>query len=252
MKIAIITGASSGIGQEFVRQLESAQTFDEIWLIARREDRLQALAAEISTPARILPLDLSLPESLEQFAALLAQEKPEISVLVNASGYGKFRAVADTPLSEQFGMIDLNQKALVGITYHALPYLSQGAQVYQMASISAFQPVPYIGVYAATKAFVLSYSRALNVELRARGIHVLAICPFWVKTEFFNRAVSDDTVKKYTRYLTSDRVVRTALRDMKRRKDVSVAGFRNKLQVLAVKLLPHTLIMKIWCSQQGL
>ena len=252
MKIAIITGASSGIGREFVRQLETSEKFDEIWLIARREDRLKLLAEEISTPARILPLDLSKEASWEEFSALLAEIQPEISVLVNASGYGKFRAVAEMSLADQLGMIDLNQKALVAVTHHALPYLATGARVYQMASISAFQPVPYIGVYAATKAFVLSYARALNVELRRRGIHVLAICPFWVKTEFFDRAVSDDTVKKYTRYLTSERVVRTALRDMKRGKDVSVCGFRNRLQVLAVKLLPHTLIMKIWCNQQSL
>ncbi|MDD6033137.1 MAG: SDR family NAD(P)-dependent oxidoreductase, partial [Oscillospiraceae bacterium] len=122
--------------------------------------------------------------------------------------------------------------------------------VYQICSLSSFQPVPYIGVYGATKAFVLSFSRALNAELASRGVRVMAVCPGWVATEFFDRAVSDDSVTYYNRIYQPQDVVRTALRDMARGKDVSIHGLAVKAQVLAVKLLPHRLVMRIWMKQQ--
>ena len=105
-------------------------------------------------------------------------------------------------------------------------------------------------MYAATKAFVLSFSRSLNVELKKRGIRVLAVCPGWVRTEFFDRAVTDDTITYYNRYFDADEVVTRALRDMKKGKDVSVCGFSIRAQVLLTKLLPHRIVMKIWCMQQ--
>jgi short-subunit dehydrogenase len=147
-------------------------------------------------------------------------------------------------------MIDLNSKAYVGMTYATLPYLTKGSEVYQLDSLSSFQPVPYICVYGATKAFVLSFSRALNVELKSRGIHMMAVCPGWVKTEFFDHAVKDDTICYYNKFFTPEQVITRALRDMKKRKDVSICGFSVRAQVFLTKLLPHKLIMKIWCKQQ--
>lgn len=129
-------------------------------------------------------------------------------------------------------------------------YMHEGGQIYQLDSLSAFQPVPYITVYGATKAFVLSFSRALNVELKARKIRCMAVCPGWVKTEFFDRAVRDDTITYYNKFFTPDQVIRRALRDMKRGRDVSVCGASIRAQVRLVKLLPHRLVMKIWCRQQ--
>jgi short-subunit dehydrogenase len=129
--------------------------------------------------------------------------------------------------------------------------MGRGGRIYQVDSLSSFQPVPYIGVYGATKAYVLSFSRALNVELASRGIRVMAVCPGWVRTEFFRRAVVDDSViPYYNRFYTPEQVVRRALRDMRRGKDVSVCGFPVRMQVLGVKLLPHTAVMNIWCKQQ--
>ena len=250
MKIAVVTGASSGMGREFVRQLEAAESFDEIWVIARRKERLLSLSEEIKTPIRAIALDLSRPESLDEYKTLLEAEKPDVSVLVNGSGFGKFGAFIDMELVSQLEMIDLNQKALVGMTYLTLPYMQKGGGIYQICSLSSFQPVPYIGVYGATKSFVLSFSRALGRELKGRGIRVLAVCPGWVRTELFDRAVTDDTITYYNRYYDADQVVKRALRDMKKGKDVSVCGFPIRAQVLAVKLLPHRLVMAIWCKQQ--
>lgn len=250
MKIAVVTGASSGMGREFVKQLDAQNHFDEIWVIARRRDRLESLAGEVNVPIRPICLDLSQRESYGAYEDLLRNEKPEVSVLVNGSGFGKFGSFTEMDLDDQLAMIDLNDKALVAITYLTLPYMKEGGQIYQIDSLSSFQPVPYINVYGATKAFVLSFSRALNVELKKRGIRVLAVCPGWVRTEFFDRAVTDDTITYYNRYFDADEVVARALRDMKKGKDVSVCGFSIRAQVVATKLLPHRLVMKIWCRQQ--
>ena len=250
MKIAIITGASSGMGREFVLQLDAQQEFDEIWVIARRKDRLEALAGEVRAKIRPIALDLTEASSLDAYRSLLEETKPQVSVLVNAGGFGKFGAFANMPLDQMMNMIDLNDKALTAISYLTLPYLSAGSVVYQLGSLSSFQPVPYIGVYGATKAYVLSLSRALNMEWKPRGIRVMAVCPFWVKTEFFNRAVTDDTIVYYARYYEAKNVVAQALRDMKRGKDVSIHGKYAQAQVFATKLLPHKMVMKIWCRQQ--
>ncbi len=250
MKIAVITGASSGMGREFVKQLEKTDHFDEIWVIARRRERLLSLAEEVETPIRAIALDLSSAECLDTYKTMLEAEKPEVSVLINGSGFGRFGAFADLSLQDQLDMIDLNEKALVAMTYLTLPYMGAGGKIYQICSLSSFQPVPYIGVYGATKAFVLSFSRALGRELKKSGIRVLAVCPGWVRTEFFERAATDDTITYYNRFYNADEVVRRALRDMKKGKDVSICGFPIRAQVLATKLLPHRLVMAIWCRQQ--
>ncbi len=250
MKIAVITGASSGMGKEFVRQLEEAERFDEIWLIARRKDRMEELAGELHTKARVIPLDLTDSNSIRKYGILLDAAKPEVAVLVNAAGFGIFHKFTDCKPEDIYGMIDLNDKALVGMTYTSLPYMRAGGRIINLASASAFQPVPYINVYAATKAFVLSFSRALNVELQDRGISVLAVCPFWTKTEFFDRARDDDTISYYSHYYTAEEVVTRALEDLARGKDVSVCGAAVRGQRLLVKLLPHRTVMKIWCRQQ--
>ncbi len=250
MNIAVITGASSGMGREFVLQLDRNEQFDEIWVLARRREPLEALGSETRAKIRAISCDLTKPESIDAYAALLDKEKPKVAVLVNAGGFGRFGAFTDIPLETQLEMIDLNDKALVAMTYRTLPHMEDGSRIYQLGSLSAFQPVPYIGVYGASKAFVLSFSRELNVELKSRGIRVMAVCPGWVKTEFFNRAVTDDTITYYNRYYTAEEVVRRAIRDMKRGKDVSICGKQIRAQVRLTKFMPHRTVMKIWCKQQ--
>lgn len=251
-KVALITGASSGMGREFVMALDRQEKFDELWLVARRKERLEALQTQVRAKVRAIPLDLGLASSLETLKSLLAEEQPNIRVLVNASGFGRFGAFTALPLDDQLKMIDLNAKALVAVTYMALPYMKRGSCIYELDSLSAFQPVPYINVYGATKAFVLSFSRALNVELKkqGRGIRVMAVCPGWVHTEFFEHAVLDDTITYYNRFFEPQEVIERALRDMKKGKDVSVCGFTVRAQVLLTKLLPHGVVMEIWCNQQ--
>lgn len=251
MKIAVITGASSGMGREFVRQLSKEQRFDEIWVIARRLDRLEELKTEIGDNIRPVAMDLTNEKCIEDYKAMLEREKPEVAVLVNAGGYGKFDAFNKLTLEEQLGMIDLNAKALTAMTYVTLPYLKGGSKVYQIGSLSSFQPVPYIGVYGATKAYVLSFTRAINAELRHTGIKMMAVCPGWVKTEFFDRAVVDEgVITYYNQFFTAEQVVSRAIKDMKKGKDVSVVGPMIRAQVLLTKLLPHSLVMKIWLKQQ--
>jgi len=177
-------------------------------------------------------------------------EKPEIHVLVNNSGFGVFGAFAERSLEQQLKIIDLNDKALVSMCYLSLPFMKNGDMIYNVASSSAFQPVPYQAIYGSSKVFVYNFSRALNMELKTRGIRVMAVCPHWCKTEFFDTAVTDDTIVYYNFFNRPEDVVKSAIRDMRKGKDVSLTGFRIRVQRLMVKLLTHSLVMRIWCRQQ--
>lgn len=252
-KIAVITGASSGMGRDFVRLIDKHEKFDEVWVIARRLDRLETLADECAFPIKAISLDLTEPAAYSEYAALLESEALDVALLVNCSGFGKFGRYDDIDLADKMGMIDLNCKALVTLTELTLPYMHKGSHIIQLDSLSSFQPVPYIGVYGATKAFVLSYSRSLDRELRDRGIRVCAVCPGWVRTEFFDRAKTknEKAVTYYNKVWESEDVVKTALRDAYKGKDVSIHGFSVRAQVLLTKLLPHSLVMSIWLKQQG-
>ena len=254
MKIAIVTGASSGMGREFVRQLSAYVQVDEIWAIARRQDALEALKAEAPVPVRPVVLDLLEKESFDKIRAMLEAEQPDIRLLVNAAGFGKFGAYHKTSIEEDCRMIDLNCKALLVMTRLCIPYMQPGSHILELDSLSAFQPVPYITTYGATKAFVLSYSRAMNRELKEKGIRVMAMNPGWVKTEFFRHAFqsnSDSEVQYFDRLYEAAEVVKTGLHDLYHtKKDCSIHGLPVKLQVLAVKLVPHRFVMDIWLNQQ--
>lgn len=253
MKIAVITGASSGMGREFALQLQRYEKLDEMWVIARRRAALDDLQGKVGCPVRSVCLDLGQPQALADYADLLKAQRPEVAVLVNCAGFGKFGRWDEVPLSDGLAMIDLNCKALVAVTQLTLPYMAPGGRIVQLDSLSAFQPVPYLNIYAATKAFVLSYSRALGREVRADGLRVMAVSPGWVKTDFFKRAGTTSTtaVTYFNRLYSADAVVATALHDLYRtKKDVSVHGLPIRLQVLGVKLLPHRWVMDIWMRQQ--
>ena len=253
MNIAIVTGASSGMGKEFVLQLSQYVTVDQIWVIARRAEALTALQECVTTPVRPIVLDLCREESFQSLAALLEAEKPDVKLLVNAAGFGKFGAYHKVPVADELRMIDLNCKALVSMTRLVLPYMHTGSHVLQLDSLSAFQPVPYITTYGATKAFVLSYTRAMNAELAGTGIRMMAMNPFWVKTEFFDHAfqTNDSEVQNFVKLYEAKDVVATGLKHLyKTKKQVSIHGLLPQAQVLMVKLLPHSLVMKVWMNQQ--
>ncbi len=253
MKIAVVTGASSGMGKAFVLQLTAYCQVDAIWAIARRETALSELQKECSVPVRPICLDLCNWESFVQYQNLLKEENPDVKLLVNAAGFGKFGASEDIPLEEECRMIDLNCKALMAMTRLTLPYMHPGSHILQLDSLSAFQPVPYITTYGATKAFVLSYTRAFARELKPRGIRMMAMNPGWVKTEFFNHAMQTNNshVQYFNHLYEAKDVVATGLKDLyKTKKDVSIHGLPVRNQVRLVKLLPHSLVMKIWLQQQ--
>ena len=215
---------------------------------------METLKAEVSVPLRPIVLDLLKEESFREMENLLAAEKPNIKLLVNAAGFGKFGAYHKVTLQDESRMIDLNCKAVVLMTRLCLPYMKKGSHILQLDSLSAFQPVPYITTYGATKAFVLSYSRSMNRELKARGIRMMAMNPGWVKTEFFNHAFQTNDgceVQYFNRLYEAKDCVATGLKDLYHsKKDYSIHGLPVKLQVLGVKLLPHRLVMDIWLKQQ--
>ena len=253
MNIAVVTGASSGMGREFVLQLNSYVTVDEIWVVARRTSALAQLQDQVSVPLKIIAMDLTKESSFDAYAALLAQETPNVKLLVNAAGFGKFGSSENIPLADEMRMIDLNCKALLAITRMTLPYMAAGSHILQLDSLSAFQPVPYITTYGATKAFVLSYSRAMNAELKPKGIRMMAMNPGWVKTEFFNHAFQTNggEVQYFDRLYEAKDVVATGLKDLyKTKKDYSVHGLPVRMQVRLVKLLPHNLVIRTWLNQQ--
>ena len=253
MNIAIVTGASSGMGREFVLQLNQYVDVDEIWVIARRQAALDSLKEEVSLPIRPIALDLIDSASFSKFAAILEAEKPNVKLLVNAAGFGKFGDFRKVDPIDDCHMLDLNCKALVMMTRITLPYMQAGSHILQLDSLSAFQPVPYIATYGATKSFVLSYSRAINQELKKDGIRVMAMNPGWVKTEFFNHAcqTNDGEVQYYNHLYEAKDVVATGLKDLyKSKKDYSVHGFPIKAQVMLVKFMPHSFVMWVWQNQQ--
>jgi len=251
MNIAIITGASSGMGREFVTAIDREFTLDEIWVIARREDKLNELKSVCKTSVRPISLDLLNRDSFHKLRAILEEEKPDIKVLVNAAGFGLFGTFAEMDMEKQLDIIELNATALTAVSHICIPYMSEGSHLINLASNSSWQPVPYINVYGSSKAYVINFSRALGVELKSKGIHVMAVAPGWIKTEFFDHAVHDDTIKYYDRFYTAKQVIDRAMRDLKKKKTVSIMGFPVRMQVRLIKFLPVKWVMGIWCKQQG-
>ena len=195
--------------------------------------------------------DLSKEESFDEYKKLLDAELPDIKVLVNAAGFGIFGAVEDLDANEQLGIIDVNVKGLTAFCRLSLTMMGKGSSIINVGSNSSWQPVPYMSVYAASKAYVLSFSRALGRELKHRDVHVMCVCPGWIKTEFIDIAARDDTVKYYDRWYTAEEVIEQAMKDLRKKKAVSILGAPVRWQVRLVKHLPVDLIMNIWCKQQG-
>lgn len=246
--IAIITGASSGIGREFALQIaQGYRSVEELWLIARRRERLEDLKEQLlGRRVRIFTLDLMKQEDLEQFEQILEQEKPNVRVMVNAAGYGMIGKVEHLSLKENIGMVDLNCRTLTALTCMILPYLSSGSNLIQMASSAAFMPQPKFAVYAASKSYVLSFSQALAREVKDQGIGVTAVCPGPVRTEFFEIAETYEAVKIYKKLTMAraDKVVRKALLDAKHGKEISVYGIVMKAFRIMCRVLPQKWLLQ--------
>ncbi|MBW4844288.1 MULTISPECIES: SDR family oxidoreductase [Clostridia] len=248
MKIAIVTGASSGMGREFIMQIaDRFSGIGEIWAIARREERLEELSPLVPVKVRSFAIDLTDDSKLMSLQDILAKEKPEVKWLINSAGYGKIGDVGTINIGDEMGMVDLNCKALCAVTHMVLPYMSENSRIIQFSSAASFLPQPGFAIYAATKSFVLSYSRALNEELKKRGIYVTAVCPGPVKTEFFDIAETTGKIPLYKRVVMADpkKVVRLALRDSMMGRPVSVYGITMKFFRLLCKTVPHTAIFRL-------
>jgi len=246
LKIAIVTGASSGLGREYARLLDK-EGMDEIWLIARREKLLLELAEEINTGTRIFPLDLLSESTAEQIAKILKQEQPDVRFLINAAGFGKIGSEEDIGEIDISRMIDLNCRAAVLMTHLAIPYMGEKSHILQICSCSAFQPIPYLNVYAATKSFLLHYSRALAVELSPRGIVVSAVCPYWIKdTEFI--PIAQDTknstyIKGFPFAGHQAAIAAKSFASAKQGKTVITPDFMSTLHRFITSILPHQWLM---------
>lgn len=255
MKIAVITGASSGLGKEYVMEVgRKEEEIDEIWAIARRKDRLMGLRDRSVIPVRILPYDLIEKDSIGALKDLLEKEKPEVRILINAAGFGKIGSCIEIGLEDTDRMIELNCRAAVDVTYICIPYMREGSRIMEICSTAGFQPFQYLNVYAASKAFLYRFTRALRVELFSRKIKVTAVCPYWIRdTEFIPAAETigkDQNDKKRIRhYPLSSRVHSVAvhsLMDSRLGLPVSTPGIVCTIHRIVAKVIPSELMMGIW------
>ena len=186
MNTAIVTGASSGLGREFFRAIVAYYPeLDDIWIIARRKDRLEALAAETTgRKVRVLPLDLTNEDDIAAYAALLKQEKPPVRLLINNAGAGTIGNVWELDYLRQGQSVSLNCRSMVEVSALTVPYMTAGSSIINTCSIAAFVPTPRMTTYSATKAFVYAFSKGLRFELKSKKINCLAVCPCPMETEF--------------------------------------------------------------------
>ncbi len=246
MNIAIITGASSGLGVEFYKEIQH-EPLDEIWVIARREDKLRENSEKFGKiKTRVVPMDITVKENLLKLQKMLDEEAPSIRLLINNAGFGVFGAIIDADFEMQGAMVDLNVRALTEITAIALKHMSEKSYIINTCSIASFVPNANLAVYSSTKAYVLSFSRGLRQELRKRKINVTAVCPGPMATEFLEVAGIDKGVSKMFDTLPTTSpafVARKGIRAAKRGKAVYTPRVLFKLYRALAKVLPHSLLL---------
>ena len=252
--IAIVTGASSGIGKEFLILLLKEQGLDELWAIGRNEERLKEVKENDKDRIRTFSMDLTDRRNLDVLEALITSEDVNIKWLVNCAGYAKFCDYGGIDRFTSINMIDLNVSALVAMGLICLPYMERGAHIINMASQASFQPLPYQNIYSSTKAFVRNYTRALNVELRSKGVVATAVCPGWMQTRLIERAIveGEKGTRVFPHIVYPEVVAKKALKDAKKFKDISIYGAYTKLTHVIAKMLPQRCMMGIWLKQQRL
>jgi uncharacterized protein len=247
MKTTLITGASSGIGEAFARRL--AARGENVVLVARSEGKLAMLCEKLGLAhkvnAQYVALDLTEPEAPARLFEETSGRGLEVETLINNAGFGSMGDFTSLDLERELQMIDLNIKALVALTRYYLQPMRGRKQgtIINVASTAAFQGVPYMATYAATKAFVLSFSEALWDENRPFGVHVMALCPGVTETNFFAAANTDKPPMRAVQ--TADQVVDTALTGLKREKSHIVSGWANYLMTESERLVPRWIVARI-------
>lgn len=252
MKIAIVTGASAGLGKAYAHELaEQYKTLDEIWLIARRKERLEEIKKKY--PGRVIrpvQLDLSDEASYGELKALLAQHKPRVEILVSNAGVLTSGIFADTTLDAQLSMVNLNAKACVALAMLCLPYMGKGSYIVHTGSVCAFSPIKQMSVYCASKGFLMYFSQALRAELKSRGINVCIVCPGNMDTEMTGRAElmkqkkqGDKSIINRLPFHDTKVLVRKSLHHARKGRAVYTPGALYKLYRVATKVFPHSWIM---------
>jgi len=247
LKIAVITGASSGLGEEYALKIDLLRDeIEEIWLIARREERLKELAQRLKKKTRILALDITKEECIEEYVNCLKENNADVKILINNAGCGKLGDFDKMPEKDSSVMVRLNCEALTLMTSATLPFMGAKGEILNSCSIASFAPNMRMAVYSSTKAYVMSFSRALRGELKSRKINVLAVCPGPMDTEFLSIAGIEkgtsntfDTLPRVNPAVMAEK----SLAASKKGKAVYTNRFFYKLYRLLAKLLPQGFIM---------
>lgn len=248
-QIAIITGAAGGLGKEFVRQV--IDDVDELWAIGRNVEKLEGLKSEFG--AKIVPfqMDLSDAKALSKLSDKLKTEEKksalQIRWLINNAGVGRFGASKDFSTEELSASVNTHCAAIASLCNICLPYMKAGDHIVNVASQAAFSPLPYMNLYAATKAFVYSYTRALREELRESGIVVTAVCPGWIQTALLPETLNGRKVK-FPLIVTADKVAAKAIKDARRGKAVSIYRFAVRVVAWLQRHLPNDFSVKFWAG----
>lgn len=245
-KIAIVTGASGGIGKAFVEQLMK-EDLEEIWIIGRNQERLHEIRENYGEKIICLCKDLTDRQDLLSMRDLLQHQQVCVSYLINNAGIAQMKPSLDFDITEIEQTIKLNCQVLVILCHECIPFMTKGSHILNLSSASAFQPVPYINLYASTKAFEKSYSQALHEELKYLGISVTAVCPSWVDTKMLMREINGKQVH-FPGIVSPQKVAKKALKDAKKGKNISICSFYVKCQYLNVKFMPQNWIMKYWMN----
>ena len=247
MKIAVITGASAGLGVEYAKAVDKKRNdIEEIWLIARRKDKLGEVAKSLSKPVRILSFDITDNQGVSDYVNLLESEKANVKLLINNAGFGKLGLFYEISKEDNAGMIRLNCEALTIMANVTLPFMSEGAEIINTCSIASFAPNARMAVYSSTKAFVMSFSRALRAELKSRKINCLAVCPGPMETEFLSLAGIEKGTSHTFDTLPRDnprRVAENSLKASQKGKAVFTDHIFYKFYRVVAKILPTSLVM---------
>lgn len=249
MNIAVVTGASSGLGWEYAKEIYNTRIdLDEIWVIARRKDRLKELQNELGSTVIPIAFDITDPSAVEEYISLLKQKTATVKLLINNAGFGKLGNFDALSLKENTAMVRLNCEALTAITAATLPFMDKGSEIINSCSIASFAPNTRMAVYSSTKAYVMSLSRALRVELKPRKINVLAVCPGPMSTEFLSVANIEKgtsaTFDMLPRVNTHTMAVKS-LKASRKGRAVYTNRIFYKFYRLLAKLLPHSLVIKL-------
>jgi len=247
MNYTLITGASKGIGKAIA--IEAASRSMNLLLVARSKDLLEKLAAELSTKnvsIKIFVADLFEAGAAEKIFQYAKENSFNINMLANNAGMGFYGDFADTPLSKHLEIMHLNMDACVSMTHAFLKYSDSKQRRYILNTVStgAYQPVPTMAIYSATKSFMLSFSRAIREELKKKNVYVTALCPGGTYSEFFDAAQMAKVIEKNAQFMMSaDKVARVGLQAVMKNKSVAIPGFVNKVGAVAAKLTPHDLVV---------